>query len=164
MDIIGPLQTTKRGNKYLLTFQDAFTSYPEAIPLPDQKAETIAKVFVTEIVSRHGTPKQLLTDRGTNFVSELFKNVYKMLGITKLQTTAYHPMCNGRIERFHRTLADCMSHCVKEDQRDWDTRIPYVLMALRNSTNNTTGESPYFLLYDKKFNLPFDDVLEPNQG
>lgn len=74
MDIVGPLQTCNR---------DAYTRYLEAIALPDQKAEIIAKAFVTEIITRHEAPKQLLTDRGTNFVSQLFKSLCKLLGIKK---------------------------------------------------------------------------------
>lgn len=105
MDVVGPLPVTKRGNKYILTLQDAFTRYPEAVAIPDQKSETVARVFVADFIARHGVPKYLVTDRGTNFVSDLFKNVCELLGTNKIQTTAYHPMCNGRIERFHRTLA-----------------------------------------------------------
>ncbi|KAG5880834.1 hypothetical protein JTB14_027615 [Gonioctena quinquepunctata] len=73
MDIVGPLVTSMNGNRYLLTFQDYFTKYPEVIPLSDQKADTIARAFVEQIIVRHGTPRKLLTDQGENFTSTLFK-------------------------------------------------------------------------------------------
>ncbi|KAG8239536.1 hypothetical protein J437_LFUL018374 [Ladona fulva] len=69
MDVVGPLLSTYKGNRYILTFQDAFTKYPEAIALPNQKTETIARAFMENIVLRHGAPRQLLTDRGANFIS-----------------------------------------------------------------------------------------------
>lgn len=72
MDVVGPLLTSLEGNRYLLTFQDYFTKYAEAIPLRDQK-DTTARAFVEHIVCRHGTPTKLLTDRGANFTSQLLK-------------------------------------------------------------------------------------------
>ncbi|KAG5868760.1 hypothetical protein JTB14_034646 [Gonioctena quinquepunctata] len=147
MDVVGPLVTSLNGNRYLLTFQDYFTKYVEAIPLPDQKADTIARAFVENVIVRHGSPKKLLTDRGANFTSTLFKEVCKVLGIEKLQTASYAPTTNGQIERMHRVLKDMLSHYISENQRDWDNWIPFVLMAYRGSTHSSTGYSPYFLLH-----------------
>lgn len=67
LDIVGPLPKTHAGNQYILTFQDHFSKYPEAFPLSDQKATTIAKVFVEEIICRHGTPEKLLNRPGNEF-------------------------------------------------------------------------------------------------
>ena len=75
MDVIGPLKRTHNGNQYILVMIDALTKWPEAMAIPNQTAETIAKMFVENIICRHGMPKALLTDRGTNFVSKLFKNI-----------------------------------------------------------------------------------------
>ncbi|KAG5872446.1 hypothetical protein JTB14_008946 [Gonioctena quinquepunctata] len=80
---------------------------------------------------KHGSPKRLLTDRGANFTSSLFKEVCKVLGIEKLQTASYAPTTNGQIERMHRVLKDMLSHYISENQRDWDNWIPFVLMAYR---------------------------------
>lgn len=78
-------------NQSVLTFQDYFSKYPEAFQLMDQKATTIAKIFVKEIICRHGTPEKLLMDQGANFTCELFKEICKLLDIDKIQTTTYHP-------------------------------------------------------------------------
>ena len=72
MDIIGPLYLTTNGNKYVLVFCDYLTKWAVAIPMSNQKAETVAKVFVEEIIFLYGTPKKLLTDQGSNFMSEFF--------------------------------------------------------------------------------------------
>ena len=71
MDIMGPLPLSTQGNRYLLVFVEHLTRYAEVIPMPDQRAETVAHLFVERVVMRHGTPQQLLTDRGANFTSKL---------------------------------------------------------------------------------------------
>jgi len=90
LDIVGPLSVTTLGNKYLLTFQDDLTKFNKVILFRNQEATTIAKKFITKIICEHGIPETALTDQGTNFLSEIFKNVCKLLIITKIQTTAYH--------------------------------------------------------------------------
>ncbi|XP_074040987.1 tropomodulin isoform X2 [Leptinotarsa decemlineata] len=159
MDIVGPLVTSMNGNRYLLTFQDYFTKYPEAIPIPDRKAETIARIFVEHIIVRHGTPKRLLTDRGANFMSNLFKEVCEVLNIEKIQTSSYAPTSNKQIERMHRVFKDMLSQYICESQRDWDNWIPFVLMAYRGSIHSSTGYSPYFLLHGRDQVLPMDSFI-----
>jgi hypothetical protein len=81
LDIGGPLTKTRKGNKCILTFQDVLSTFLVACPIQQQDAETIAKEFVTHIILKMSTPKTVLTDQGTNFMSEIFKNVWKMLKI-----------------------------------------------------------------------------------
>ena len=89
MDVIGPYLSTPRGNKYLLTFIEHFTKYAEAFPIADQTAETCARVYATQIVSRHGTGAQLITDQGRGFTSSFFQETCKVLGIPRTRTTSY---------------------------------------------------------------------------
>lgn len=163
LDIVGPLPKTHAGNQYILTFQDHFSKYPEAFALPDQKTTTVAKVFVEEIVCRHGTPEKLLTDQGSNFTSELFKEMCKLLNIDKLQTTAYHPASNGIVERSHQTIMSTLSQFVDSDQRNWDVWLPYVMLAYRATPHSTTRYSPYYLLHGREMRLPTDWVREEIQ-
>ncbi|KAJ8893040.1 hypothetical protein PR048_005621 [Dryococelus australis] len=95
INILGPLPTTNKGNKYILNFQDAFSKHPKAICLLHPKAETIAKAFVTEVVVKHGAPKQLLPDRGTNFTPQLMKEICTLLQINKLLNIPYYPASKG---------------------------------------------------------------------
>ena len=92
------LPVTSRGNRYLIVFQDLFTKWPMAYPAPDQKAEHLARLLVENIVPFFGVPEALLPDRGTNLLSWLMKDVCRMLGIKKLDTTASHPQCDGAVE------------------------------------------------------------------
>jgi len=69
MDVIGPLPETTKGNKYILMITDLLTKYCEAFAMPDQKTTTVAIIYINNICCRYGTPKKLLTDQGTNFMS-----------------------------------------------------------------------------------------------
>ncbi|KAG8239233.1 hypothetical protein J437_LFUL012557 [Ladona fulva] len=162
MDIVGPISSTYKGNRYILTLQDVFTKYPEAIALPNQKPETVARAFVENIVLRHGAPRQLLTDRGTSFTSQLMKEVCKILGIGKLQTTAYHPAGDELVERSHRTLMCILLHSVDTKQRDWDDWLPFAISAYRSTPQTASGESPHFLMYGRDIEHDITGPLRVN--
>ena len=150
---------TYDGNRYAVVFMDYLTKWPEVFPTADQTAVTIAKLLVEHIVCRHGVPAKLLSDRGTNFLSELLHDVYHLLGIKKLNTTAYHPQTDGLVERFNRTLTDMLAKTSANDGKDWDRRLPYVLFAYRTSMQESTKESPFYLLHGRDPRLPTDTAL-----
>eukprot|EP00742_Colponemidia_sp_Colp-10_P012577 GILJ01014146.1.p1 GENE.GILJ01014146.1~~GILJ01014146.1.p1 ORF type:complete len:292 (+),score=36.92 GILJ01014146.1:1354-2229(+) len=95
VDIMGPLPETERGNKYILVVTDYLTRYCEAIALQAADAEQTAEAIMTFWILQFGTPKKLLSDRGTNFMSELVDWLCRLYRIRKLQTSSYHPQCNG---------------------------------------------------------------------
>ena len=95
------LPVTSKGNRYMIVFQDLFTKWPMVYPAPDQKTDHIARLAVEEIVPCFGVPEAILSDRGTNLLSFLMKDICKMLGIEKLNTTAGHTHCNGVVKRFN---------------------------------------------------------------
>ena len=146
------------GNKYAVVFMDYLTKWPEVFAVANQTAETIAQTLV-EVISRHGVPAKLLSDRGANFLSDILQEVYVLLGIKKINTSAYHPQCDGLVERFNRTLTDMLAKTVDHSGRDWDKRIPYVLYAYRTSVQESTRESPFYLLYGRDARLPTEAAL-----
>jgi hypothetical protein len=85
VDIVGPLSQTSDGNKYVLTFQDELFKYTMVIPIQQQDTVTVAKAFVEEVVLKFGIPQMILTDQGSNFMSEVFTNVCKLLKIKKVK-------------------------------------------------------------------------------
>ena len=95
------LPKTESSNKHVVVFQDYLTKWPLVFPVPDQKTVRIA---CRGSRSNVRSSESLRTDRGTNLLSHLMKDVCAMLGIKKLNTTAYHPQCDGMVERFNRTL------------------------------------------------------------
>lgn len=164
MDILGPLPVTDRGNKYILCIADYFTKWTEAFPLPNQEAETVARVFVEQFVTRFGVPLQLHTDQGRNFESSLFKEVAALLGIGKTRTTAFHPQSDGMVERFNRTLEAMLSTVVSDNQQDWDLWLPHMTMAYRSSIHESTQETPNVMMLGREMNLPIDLMVPPSPG
>ena len=111
------------------------------------------------VFSKFGAPLQLLTDRGSEFESELFRELMCWMEIDKLRTTAYRPSCNGVVERFHRTLNSMLGKAVSESQRDWDERLPLVLAAYRATPYEATGMSPNKLFLGHEVRMPIDLVM-----
>ncbi|GBN43254.1 hypothetical protein AVEN_257929-1 [Araneus ventricosus] len=104
LDILGPFPVTTKGNRHVLVLMDYFTKWPEAIPIPDQEASTVAEELVRSWISCYGVPMILHSDQGTNFNSALFTEICKLLGILKTRTTALHPESDAMVERFNRTI------------------------------------------------------------
>ena len=153
-DFIGPMPTTRSGNRYALTIIDHCTKYLEAIPLPVADASAAKRCF-TEVFARHGMPRQLLTDRGSTFTSEAFQDFTKELGVQMLLTASYRPQSNGTIERANGTLKRMLKACLEEDSdREWDELLPWVLYAYRTSVHSSTGFSPFFLLFGREPTSP----------
>lgn len=94
-------------------------------------------------------------------MSSLVKEVRRLLNTTKLNTTAYHPACDGQVERFNNTLAEAISLFVNSEQTDWDLYVPSILFAYRVSPCVSTGDSPFYLLYGREPRLPPDVSLLP---
>ncbi|GBN19492.1 Uncharacterized protein K02A2.6 [Araneus ventricosus] len=101
--LIGPLPSSQ-GFSYCLTAIDRFSRWPEAMPLTDIRAETVAQALYSGWISRFGVPQRISTDRGAQFTSDVFHSLAKTFGIRLSHTAAYHPQANGAIERWHRTL------------------------------------------------------------
>ena len=153
------LPLTLDGNQYALVFIDYLTKWVEVVALPDQKAEAIARMFVEYVVCRHGAPHELLSDRGANFLSELVAEVCKLFDVQKLNTSGYHPQTNGLCERFNSTLIQMLAKTVERFGHDWDRHLSYVLYAYRVSVQESTRESPFFLLYGRDPTLPVLEAL-----
>ena len=153
------LPQTYDGNQYVVVFVDYLTKWVEAFPTADQKAETIAKLLVEQVICRHGAPERLLSDRGANFLSDLIAEVCRLLKIQKINTSGYHPQTDGLVERFHQTLIQMLSLYVEKHGRDWDQYLPFLLYAYRVSLQESVRESPFFLLYGRDPRQPIDEAL-----
>ena len=146
MDIVGPLPRSRSGNRYVLVMCDYATRYPEAIPLKSIDAEHIAEKMI-EVFARVGVPREILTDQGSNFVSQLLAELYRLLQVKPIRTSPYHPQTDGLVERFNKTLKAMLRKTASEDGKDWDRMIPYLLFAYREVPQSSTGFSPFELLY-----------------
>jgi hypothetical protein len=159
IDVLGPLPKTRRKNKYILVVTDYYTRWPMAFAMKNQRAATIATILIEQVFCQHGFPATLLSDRGTNFLSELVAAVLKVFHVKKLNTTAYHPQTNGLTERFNNTLCTMLTPYTNKNQDDWDEYLPYVLFAYRTSPHHSTKQSPFYLLYGRNVRFPFDSLI-----
>jgi hypothetical protein len=156
VDLIGPLPTSRKGNRHLLVFVDYLTKWPEVFALPEATADAVARVYVEQIICRHGAPEALLSDRGKQFLSEVLRHVNEYLRVRKVNTTAYHPQTDGLVERFNGTLENLLAKFANDHQDNWDDLLPYALLAYRTSTHEATHDSPFYLLYGREPYLPVD--------
>ena len=162
VDILGPLPESNLGNKYICIVSDYFTKWVEAFPMPNQEAETIAKELVDKFFSRFGIPLSIHSDQGAQFESMLFQQLCELLNLDKTRTTPYRPQSDGLVERFNRTLEDMLSKFVASDQRDWDSKLPLLMLAYRSSIHESTGQSPYLMMFGRETTLPVDLLLGPS--
>ena len=151
LDLVGPLPPSK-GFSYLLTIIDRFTRWPEAIPIPDMTATTVAQAFITGWVSRFGIPSSITTDRGRQFESNLWAELMHSLGTVRLRTTAYHPIANGLVERFHRQLKAALRAC--PDPVQWVDALPLILLGIRTTLKQDLGCSVAELVYGTTLRIP----------
>ena len=154
IDIVGPIHPpSDKGNRFILTVVDYSTRYPEAKALKTIDTENVAEALL-EIYSRVGIPREVLTDQGKQFTSDVMKEVGRLLSVKQLTTTPYHPACNGLVERFNGTLKSMLKKLSEEQPKQWDRYIPALLFAYREATQESTGFSPFELLYGRHVRGP----------
>lgn len=126
------LPFTKLGNWHVVVFQDFLTKFSLAFPVPDQKAMCLARVLAEEAVPLFEVPEYILSNQSTNLLSHLITEC-KMLGIKKLNTTAYHSEYDSMVERFiNCTLKTCLCKHAATYGNQWDKYLYGVLYAYRN--------------------------------
>ena len=158
MDIMCDLPPTAGTPSYrhILVIGCYFSKWPEAIPLVDMRAETVARALVDHFISKFGVPFEIHSDRGSNFQSELMRDVATRLGMKQTRTAAYHPQSDGMIERSNATIQKMLAAYVNDRQDDWDVYLQVVMMAYRASPHAATGMSPNLIVLGKENVLPVD--------
>jgi transposase InsO family protein len=160
IDLTGPLPKTDRGHQYILVAKDALTKWIEVFALQNKEAETVAECIADEIIYRHGPPRTIVTDNGTEFKNALVNQLMKLTGCDHIKTTAANPRSNGLAENQNRTLKDMMASYVDDHQRDWDEKIALLAFDYRTTVNDATGYTPYFLLYGREASRIGEEHME----
>ena len=153
------LDKASDGRENVLVVTDVFSKFAQAYPTPDQRASTVARVLTEKWFYTYGVPKRIHSDQGKSFEGDLLKRLCHLYGIEKSRTTPYHPEGNGQCERFNRTLHDLLRTLPQEKKRKWPQHLPQVLYAYNTTEHQSTGYSPYELMFGQKAQLPVDFLL-----
>ena len=152
IDIVGPLEsigTPYNSMRYLVTMIDSHTRWLEAVPVAEITTEVVCRAFMYHWVARFGPPLYVISDKGSQFRSELIANLNELLGVHHIRTSAYNPKANGMIERAHRSLkAALMARGGK-----WIDELPTVLLGIR-SYPDENGSSAYSKVYGEQPLMP----------
>ena len=135
------------------------TKWCEAFLTKDQRASTVAHILVSRVFSRFGPPTVIHSDQGRNFESTLMHEIYNLMGIKKTRTTAYHQQCDGLVERQNRTIQNIISAFVSEHSIDWDEWLDQAVFAYNTSVHESTGISPYELIFGRPARMPMEVEL-----
>jgi len=157
LDIIGPLQTTERGYKFINILVDYFTRWVEAVPLKNIE-DTDVIVFLRDVFSRHGLPEVIIIDNGKQFIADITKMMIDLYGSWIRFISPRHPEANGLAENRNKEIEKILRHLCSK-QEDWDLYMPATLWALRTTKSSITGFSSFELLYGRKDLWPLSVVL-----
>jgi hypothetical protein len=154
IDIVGPLPICpKSQNRFILTVLDLATHYPEAIALHEHTAPTVAKALTT-VFSKFGFPLEILSDQGTDFMSDVMRHFTQEFDIKQIRTSPYRPQTNGSCERFNRTMKSMIRSLTDKFHDSWDECLQWVLFAYREIPVETVGFSPFELLFGRNIRGP----------
>lgn len=142
----------------IFTCIDELTKFAIAARAKNCTALLAAKKFVKHIILKYNIPEYVVSDLGSAFISEIFKEITKLFKIKKISTTPYRPNANI-VERFHRTLAQHLITCVHENPNAWHEHLDSAVFAYNNTVNSATGFSPHELLFGYKIQLP-DKIIK----
>ncbi len=138
-----------------------FKKWIECLPAPNDTAETTACLLMNHIFSRFGLPLRVNSDRGTHFTAEVMQEVWKLLGIQAKLHKSHHPISSGQVERANRTVVSMLKKYVSANQKDWDIKLPLVLMAARATPLRSTGIPPFTMMTGRSMTLPLHLLYHP---
>jgi hypothetical protein len=157
IDIMGPFPITIRQNRLLLVVVDYFTRWVEVFSLRSTTSNGIANILSNEIFSRYGLPRHIVSDNDPQFVSNLFKGFCKTLGTNQNLTANYHPQSN-MAERANRTLKPLIAMYAQQQTQAWDRGIQKSAFAIRTAIDETTGETPAFMMFGRNLTSLLDII------
>ncbi|XP_037774265.1 uncharacterized protein LOC119570699 [Penaeus monodon] len=160
VDIVGPITPCADDkSKYILTIVDFATRWPEAVALKNIEAATVAEALFG-VFCRIGIPREVLSDRGTQFTSGMMEETWKLLSVKGMRTTPYHPEGNGLCERFNGTLKKMLKRMAADQPREWPRLLAPLLFAYREAPQSSLKFSPFELVYGRPVRGPLQVLRE----
>ncbi|GKC16086.1 reverse transcriptase domain-containing protein, partial [Tanacetum coccineum] len=155
MDFITKLPKTSNGHDTIWVIVDRLTKSAHFIPTRETDSmETLTRLYIKEIVSRHGVPISIISDRDSHFTSRFWKSLQNALGTQLDMSTAYHPETDGQSERTIQTLEDMLRACVIDFGKGWEKHLPLVEFSYNNSYHASIKATPFEALYGRKCRSP----------
>ena len=145
IDLCGPYRPSQ-GYQYIFTAICPFSKYVIAAPLRNKEAASVARIIVEQIILKWGLMIEVLSDLGPEFQAELSQELFRILGVDKIQSTAYRPQTQGSVERWHQVLHSLMAKVVSETQSDWSQCLSYVTFCYNSTSHSATGFAPHFIM------------------
>ncbi|GKC01544.1 putative reverse transcriptase domain-containing protein [Tanacetum coccineum] len=155
MDFVTKLPRTSSGHDTIWVIVDRLTKSAHFLPMrEDYKMERLARLYLNEIVARHGVPISIISDRDSRFTSRFWQSMQEALGTRLDMSTAYHPQTDGQSERTIQTLEDMLRACVLDFGGSWDVHLPLVEFSYNNSYHSSVRCAPFEALYGRKCRSP----------
>ncbi|GJX80891.1 reverse transcriptase domain-containing protein [Tanacetum coccineum] len=154
IDFIGSFPSS-RGNKYILMAVDYLSKWVEAKSFPTNDARVVVK-FLKSLFARFGTPRAIISDRGTHFCNDQFAKVMLKYGVTHRLSTVYHPQTSGQVEVSNHGLKRILERTIGENRASWSDKLDDALWAFRTAFKTPIGCTPYKLVYGKACHLPIE--------
>ncbi|GJW07401.1 putative reverse transcriptase domain-containing protein, partial [Tanacetum coccineum] len=155
MDFITKLPKTSNGHDTIWVIVDRLTKSAHFIPTRETDSmETLTRLYIKEIVSRHGVPISIISDRDSHFTSRFWQSLQKALGTQLDMSTAYHPETDGQSERTIQTLEDMLRACAIDFGKGWEKHLPLVEFSYNNSYHASIKATPFEALYGRKCRSP----------
>ncbi|GKF27734.1 putative reverse transcriptase domain-containing protein, partial [Tanacetum coccineum] len=151
MDFVTKLPRTSSGHDAIWVILDRLTKSAHFLPmLKDYKMDRLARLYLNEIVARHGVPISIISDRDSHFTSRFWQTMQEALGTRLDMSTAYHPQTDGQSERTIQTLEDMLRACVLDFEGSWDIHLSLVEFSYNNSYHSSVRCAPFEALYGRK--------------
>nr|GEV33846.1 reverse transcriptase domain-containing protein [Tanacetum cinerariifolium] len=155
MDFITKLPKNTNGYDTIWVIIDCLTKSAHFLPMRENDPmEKLMKLYMKEVVTRHGVPVSIISDRNGRFTSLFWKELHKALGTRLVISTAYHPETDGQSERTIQTLEDMLRACVMDFEKNWDRHLPLVEFFYNNSYHTSIKAAPFKALYRRKCRSP----------
>ena len=155
IDFMGPFPSSM-GNKYILVAVDYVSKWIEAIAAPTNDTRVVIKLFKNIIFPRFGTPRLVISDGGSHFISKIFNKLLNKYGVKHRVETPYHPQTSGQVEVSNREIKQILEKTVSISRKDWSGKLKDALWAYRTAYKTPIGTTPYQLVYGKSCHLPFE--------
>jgi hypothetical protein len=156
MDFVGPLPETRKGHQYLLNAVDFGTGMAVSVSLKRRSWEAAVNL-VEKIKYSFGKALRILTDNGSEFLSDKFEVYLKRNSIEHAYTTPGHPQTNGKVERYNSELTKRLQRLCQDNSKEWDENLDQARFAYLAHHNQRLGQSPFFLTYGVEPTLPSEN-------